>query len=430
MRRKLLIVLLIIVCCNSSVLAVHIKGGWIYYEYLGKGINDTSKSLYRVSLKVYRDCNAPTPGQNDDPLQLTIYEGNSTTPYSTLSIPLSRIDTMDKKYYSGCLSAPPRVCYNILVYSQTVELPKNSSGYVLSYQRCCRISGLTNVTVPSSSVGNTYSTTIPGTAIDPGFIKNNSPVFAQKDTVLLCHNAHFILDYSAKDIDGDSLVYYYSNALNGGATTTPIPSPSQTTSQFTSIPYSSGYSGSNPFGTNATVNRTTGMIEGNAPSIPGEWVLSVSVDEYRHGIILGTTRKELHVIVGNCSVWATYLPSSYTACKGTTVNFQNQTNVSNIIGYHWDFGVLNSTSDTSTLPTPSFTFPDTGSYKIKLVVDMLGGCSDSATSMATVYPVHAPKVNIAASGNPVFNDSKVSFIASAVNTVGTAKYTWYKNKIK
>ena len=429
MRLKYLLLIVISICYCSSVYAVHIKGGWIYYEYLGKGINDTSKSLYRISLKVYRDCNVPNPGQNDDPMQLTVYEGNSTTPYSTLNIPLNRVDTMDKKYYSPCFTTHPSLCYRILVYTQTVELPKNSSGYVLSYQRCCRIAGLANVASPSSDIGNTYSTTIPGTAIDPGFVQNNSPVFAQKDTVLICYNSYFSLDFSAADIDGDSLVYYYSNALGGGSTAQPIPSPSQTLSQISAIPYSSGYSGTNPFGTSTSINTTTGIIDGTAP-MPGEYVLSVSVDEYRHGIKIGTTRKELHVIVGNCALSAAALPASYTSCKGNPVSFQNQTSSPNIVGYHWDFGVKNSSTDTSTKPTPAFIYPDTGIYKINLVVDGAGGCQDSAFSVVTVYPKDAPIVKIITSTNPAFNDEQVSFTANVLNGFSKSSFLWYKNNIQ
>jgi len=426
---KKLIHLIILLFLFNSASAVHIKGGWIYYEYLGKGVSDTSKSLYRISLKVYRDCNVPNPGQNDDPMALTVYEGNSSVPYTTLSIPLNRIDTMDKKYYSVCLTSRPPVCYRMLVYTQTVELPKNSSGYVLSYQRCCRIAGLSNVSAPSSDIGNTYSTTIPGTAIDPGFVQNNSPVFAQKDTVLICYNNYFSLDFSATDIDGDSLVYYYSNALGGGSTTQPIPSPAQTSSAFTSIPYSSGFSGTNPFGTNTNINTSTGIIDGIAP-IPGEYVLSVSVDEYRHGIKIGTTRKELHVIVGNCALSAAALPTSYTSCKGNPVSFQNQSSSSAIIGYHWDFGVKNSTTDTSTQPTPTFIYTDTGVYNVKLIVFASGGCQDSATSIVNVYPKNPPVLKIIASANPALNDQQVTFTANVLNGFSKASFTWYKNNLQ
>ncbi|MDC1370385.1 PKD domain-containing protein [Flavobacteriales bacterium] len=48
--------------------------------------------------------------------------------------------------------------------------------------------------------------------------------------------------------------------------------------------------------------------------------------------------------------------------------------------YHWDFGLIGSTADTSTLANPTFTFPDTGLYTVRLVVD-----SNSSTCPDTIY---------------------------------------------
>ncbi len=389
---KKFIPIIVLLFFFGSANAIHIKGGWIYYQYMGKGILDTTKLRYNITIKVYRDCNVPSgPLQNDNPMALTIYDAsNTSTPYTTVNIPLNRVDTMDKKYYSPCLTTHPQVCYRLLVYTQDVELPENANGWSLSYQRCCRVAGISNVVAPSSDYGNSYVTTIPGTAKDSTFIQNSSPIFAQKDTVLLCYRTYFTLDFSAVDLDGDSLVYYYSNALNGGSTTTPTPSPSAPPGSITTIPYSGGFSATNPFGTNVFLNPSTGIISGMAPNAPGEYVLSVSVDEYRKGIKIGTTRKELHVYVGNCALSAAALKPNYLTCDGYTLSFQNLSSASNIIGYHWDFGIPNSTTDTSTSPTPTYTYKDTGVYNLKLIVDGVGGCSDSATAKVSVYPGFFP----------------------------------------
>ena len=408
---KKLFHLLVLLFLFQSASAVHIKGGWIYYQYMGKGLLDTTKLRYNITIKVYRDCNIPNPGQNDDPMELTIYEGNSNVPFSSVLINLKSVDTMDKKYYSPCLTTHPNVCYNLLVYNSDIELPVKANGYALSYQRCCRVAGISNVTSPSNNYGNTYSTTIPGTALDSTFIYNNSPIFAQKDTVLICYRSFFTLDYSAIDADGDSLVYYYSNALNGGSTGTPIPSPSSAPSGFSTIPYSTGYSSTNPFGTNVNINSSTGIISGIAPNSPGEYVLSVSVDEYRKGVKIGTTRKELHVYVGNCALSAAALKPTYITCDGYTLSFQNEASSPNIIGYHWDFGIKSSTTDTSSNPTPTFTYKDTGVYDLKLVVDGVGGCSDSAMAKVSVYPGFFPNFYSVGScySNPFqFYDSTVT----------------------
>ena len=39
-----------------TAFATHTKGGWMYYEYLGRGINDTTKLRYRIGLNFYMSC--------------------------------------------------------------------------------------------------------------------------------------------------------------------------------------------------------------------------------------------------------------------------------------------------------------------------------------------------------------------------------------
>src|SRR6185503_10003414 len=54
------------------------------------------------------------------------------------------------------------------------------------------------------------------------------------------------------------------------------------------------------------------------------------------------------------------------------------------------FGVPGITSDTSSFETPSFTYPDTGIYLVKLVVNPGGQCTDSATMQLGIYPGFFP----------------------------------------
>ncbi|MBK8449393.1 MAG: hypothetical protein IPL42_04940 [Saprospiraceae bacterium] len=74
---KLHHVLLFLACIFSySALATHIIGGELYYECLGYGNNglDTTKRKYLITIKLYRDCGAPTPF--DANLGFTIYRQN------------------------------------------------------------------------------------------------------------------------------------------------------------------------------------------------------------------------------------------------------------------------------------------------------------------------------------------------------------------
>jgi gliding motility-associated-like protein len=421
---KKILSLIIILFSALSADAIHIKGGWIYYEYLGKGLNDPTKNRYRITVKVYRDCtnDVPSHPQNDQNIPISIYNGTSSSLVMNPSAPRVDFYKLELNTFDPCIQNPPKVCYLILQYQTEVELSPNAEGYTLSFQRCCRIAGIQNVAAPSSSYGNSYTTTIPGTIVHPNGPQNSSPQFAEKDAVLICFNAPFTLDYSATQTLGeiDSLYYYFSPALNGGGTGSPSPNPAPPP-PYSPIGYQTPYSPENPFNTNATINSKTGIITGIAPSTVGEYVLSVSVDEFRNGVKIGTTRKEIHINVGNCQLTAADLKPDYFICDVSTVHFQNEANSSDITSYKWDFGVPNITTDTSSSATPVYTYQDTGLYTIKLSVANAAGCKDEATAVVHVFPGFKTDFNVTGScflNNYQFTDLTVATYG-AVNS-----WTW------
>ncbi|KAK6033583.1 PKD domain protein [Ostertagia ostertagi] len=68
-------------------------------------------------------------------------------------------------------------------------------------------------------------------------------------------------------------------------------------------------------------------------------------------------------------------------CEKTTVQFNGSATINDKIGWHWDFG--NGNVSTLQNPLPQ-NFPDTGSYKISLVINHYG-CPDTAISQLTVH---------------------------------------------
>ena len=58
-----------------------------------------------------------------------------------------------------CIDVPPEIWYEVGRYTVNVSLPANSAGYIIAYQRCCRIAGINNL-IGSSSVGATYTAEI------------------------------------------------------------------------------------------------------------------------------------------------------------------------------------------------------------------------------------------------------------------------------
>jgi gliding motility-associated-like protein len=217
---------------------------------------------------------------------------------------------------------------------------------------------------------------------------NSSPQFYLRDTALVCQNRNFILDFSASDPDGDVLTYEFCEAYSGGTEGSPVvinPPPPP----YSIVPYGNGYSAFSPLGPGVTINPTTGIISGIAPGA-GSYVITVCVNEWRNGNIINTHRKDFILKVGDCDFVAAQLPLSAVFCDDFNVSFANQTPTSLIYAWHWDFGITSTLNDTSNIEAPSFIYPDTGIYTVKLVVNPGDPCSDSASMQIGLYPGFFP----------------------------------------
>lgn len=395
MKKIALVVLLFF--SFSFAYSMHLKGGWIYYEYLGKG-SSTNTSKYRITVNQYLLCTSQGQ-QIDANVFLGVFDGASNVLEQVITIPHTNTVFEEKKKFDPCINNPPTVCYRIDKYVITIDLSDNNAGYILNVQRCCRIGGIVNIN-NSQNVGITYTTRIPGIVGGVIVRNNNSPLFAQKDTAIVCVNSFFTFDFSATDLDGDSLSYSFCNGLTGGDPsamgTQPNP-PTNPPPPFVSLSYAGGFTGQTPMGQNVTIDSHTGIISGNAPGTTGDYVVAVCASEYRNGIYIGQTKKEIHINVSNCQLSGAKLKPSYITCNGFDFLFQNESTASNITSYHWDFGVPTVTNDTSNLPKPTYTYADTGAYTIKLKVANSQGCSDSASSVLKIYPGFIPDFSVTGS---------------------------------
>jgi gliding motility-associated-like protein len=177
-------------------------------------------------------------------------------------------------------------------------------------------------------------------------------------------------------------------------------------------------------GPNVTINPRTGLISGVAPAVPGQYVLCVCVGEYRNGILIGRTRKELHVEVGDCSPLKAQLNPRPAFCKsGLQVDFQNDA-AGNPAGseYLWDFGdpstgILNN----ATTATASHTFSAAGTYSVKLRVSMAGTCTDSSVTTIRVYPGFYP--GFTSTGNCFLNPFQFTDTTHA-NYGNVSSWSW------
>jgi gliding motility-associated-like protein len=388
--KRFLVAIATCLLLSAPSYAAHIKGGFFTYQYLGPGSGTNLR--YRVTLTVYMQCN-PSAGQLSNPINFSIFSAGTNQFIRNESVAISNQYNLDKTYDEPCITGDQRKCYyTIVVYDlASIELPSTPDGYTIAYQRCCRIAGIINVT-GSGAVGNTFSINIPGTSIGQNAVTNSSPVFLVNDTAVVCTSSFFQYSFKATDSDpGDSLSYEFCDAIQGADQTNSAPATAANP-PYSAVPYNAPYSGIQPMGSLVTINPVTGLISGIAPGVSGQYVVAVCVSEWRNGVLIAKTRKELHVEVGNCNpLQAVLLPKPAT-CDGFTVSFQNdaQNNPGNT-DYLWTFGEPSSgSSDSSILSTPSHTYTDTGVYTVKLRVSLAGLCADSTLFKVRVFPGFFP----------------------------------------
>ena len=371
--RSLQALLFSLMLIPSASEAKHIAGGELSYVYLGAGTGGAVR--YAFTLRLYRDCGAPPDAAPlDAQARILIQQKGSGLPFANLSVPLLKVERSELLKPDPCFFNRPSVCYDVGIYTFTIELPLTAQGYDVSYQQCCRINGIANV-INSGVAGANYVAAVPGQLDHPSGHSNNSPVFNGGDTVLICQNSPFTYDFSARDSDGDSLVYEFAEAYGNSAPGSP----------YISLDYAPAYTYDRPMGPGVAIDRKTGIMSGRAPTA-GIYVVTVQVIEYRDGKRVNRHRKDLHIKVADCSSTAVNLEPQYLNCQGFTLTFQNNGGSPLIRTYSWDFGVPGVMNDTSAQERPTFTFPDSGVYRVRLITNRNQLCSDTGYTYASVFP--------------------------------------------
>jgi gliding motility-associated-like protein len=366
--------LLVFFCIQAK--AEHITGGEMFYTYVGV-VN--GKHQYRGTVKLFKNCYSNR--QLANPAILSIFDRGTGVRIQDINLPLSNTENLSLTNPNKCITNPPDVCYSIGYYYFEVLLPPSDNGYLLACQFVYRINGINNLG-SYGNVGATYTAEIPPTTS----AANNSAHFIGSDMVAVCANNSFSYSFAAEDWDGDELRYHFCEAYQGGtggaSNGAPAASP-----PYSSVPYGSGFGGNMPLGVNVKIDEKTGLIKGIAPN-EGVYVVTVCVDEYRNGVIIATQRKDLQINIASCTIAAASLLPEYMLCKDTkTIELSNYSTSPLIKTYNWELANSEGTVLYSqTTPSISYTFPDTGLYQIKLVINKDLECSDSMGSVARVYP--------------------------------------------
>jgi gliding motility-associated-like protein len=137
------------------------------------------------------------------------------------------------------------------------------------------------------------------------------------------------------------------------------------------------------------------------------------VQEIRNNTVIATQRKDIQITITSCSIAAATLLPGYSLCGDTkTINIANLSNSPLIKTYNWEFiDASGAPLYTTRQQQPNYTFPDTGIYKVKLVINSSDECSDSATTTVKVYPGFVPGFDysgVCMTKPTLFTDTSVS----------------------
>ncbi len=346
----------------QSLYATHIIGGEMNYKCLGD-------DQYEISLTVYRDCFLGE-ALMDDTAYIAIYDISSTL-VSTLPILLKKVDTIVQ--VEECLIIPPNICVETTTYVDTIELQLRGGGYHIAYQRCCRNATILNIVNPLAT-GATYDIVLTEEAMR---LCNSSPKIKDWPPTFICVNRPIMFDHSAIDLDGDSIAYKLCTPLTGGIyIVNPRPRPAFPPPYFDILWQSPRYGVSNMLGGNPLkIDPNTGLLTGT-PNTIGQFVVGVCVEEYRGGKLISETRRDFQYNVVPCENITAKFDMPETQCDDLTVKFENTTE-GEPGGFLWKFFDPAQPGAVSRATNPTFTFSDTGTYAIRLIVNKGNICVDS-----------------------------------------------------
>ncbi len=321
---------------------------------------------YEITLRIYRDCRDPKNPLFDDPAYLGLFligPDRNLTFREEIAVSPGTISTFNYKN-NPCLITGDNICIEETTYIFEKVFNLISQDYFITYQRCCRNGS--NIVSPEKT-GITFSLTISPSSISS---QNSSPKFFQFNEYVICQEVPYFIDFSAKDPDGDSLVYSFCTPFAGGGLgfseendtvmyqcdgLTPRPSfciPELVPVRYRTspLPFFPSYSVKKPIWGNPVLDSKTGFLTGGpkSPEIRsvGEvHLISVCVSEYRNSQLLSTISKEFEFYNVSCfdpqaKIRPTYLDGEIPTVLNCTNNPFNLVNHSepeeDIFAYDWN----------------------------------------------------------------------------------------------
>ncbi len=260
--------------------ASHNVGADITYQCIGN-------NQYVVTLNYYRDCfgiGAPTSISFNGASPSNCGAAFTATANQTAGSGREVSQLCPAQLSQSTCNGGTLPGVEVYTYVATITLPSNCADWTISYSDCCRNAGITNLANPGAGI---YVETIIN---NTNGLCNSSPIFTTLPVPYICANQPFSFNHGAVDVDGDSLVFQIIEPRDLGNAI---------------LNYGAGFSTTTPMGTvpaNAfNFNTATGQMS-FTPAGNQLAVVAVLVIEYRNGVEIGRTMRDIQIVVlNNCT---------------------------------------------------------------------------------------------------------------------------------
>lgn len=310
--------------------ATHVMGADLTYTCLGG-------NQYEITLTMYRDCDGVAtalPAYNVDIFSASCGQTATLTLNQTSVTDISPI--CPALIGNSSCNGGPLSGVEQYVYSGTYTFPAQCSDWVISWAECCRNGAITNANVVP--IANGTETYIAATLDNLTVSCNSSPTFTNIPTPYVCAGEPFQYNHGAFDPDGDSIAYELITPLEltlGNPTPVTFLPPFTATYPISTLP-------ANNFG----FDPLTGQLD-FTPDAPQRGITAILVKQYRNGNLIGTTMRDLQIVVQTCTnnlpAWnaptavagGTLNGQVFTVCAGNTLSFSvgaNDNNAGDALG--------------------------------------------------------------------------------------------------
>ena len=256
---------------TKQTYATHALGGDLMYEQI-------APNQYLITLRIYRDCNGIALNNS-----ATIKWTGSCGTGSASATRISNIDItpLCPNLPTACAGGSGTIGIEEHIYTKIITVPAGCNNINFNYTLCCRNHIITTLIDPGIENIFLYTKHV-NTAI-----VNHSPYFNNYPSPIVCVNQPVVYNHGVYDPDGDSLYFFQGNcyeALND------------------TIEYLPGFSGVTPLTTvnPIVLNPYTGAIT-FTPNIQQVGVMCIVVQEFRNGVLIGETIRDIQFNVIACN---------------------------------------------------------------------------------------------------------------------------------